>query len=87
MVTLVIGRLHELLAGDQRAQHTAWSHSTTIFSLFQALSGYGFSFLFAHTGGQYRLIYLIAACAFGAALAAECIVGALQRRMARGVPA
>jgi predicted MFS family arabinose efflux permease len=71
VVTLMIGRLHELLPGDHAAQHASWGRSTTVFALFQALSGYGFSFLFAHTGGAYLPIYACAAAAFALALAAD----------------
>jgi predicted MFS family arabinose efflux permease len=73
-VPLVIGRLQELLPGDPAAQHAAWGHSTTMFALFQALSGYGCSFLFSHTGGAYLPIYLCAAGAFAIALAADLLV-------------
>jgi predicted MFS family arabinose efflux permease len=73
-VPLVIGRLQELLPGDPVAQHAAWGHSTTMFALFQALSGYGFSFLFSHTGGAYLPVYLCAAAAFAIALAADLLV-------------
>jgi predicted MFS family arabinose efflux permease len=73
-VPLVIGRLQDLLPGDPAAQHAAWGHSTTMFALFQALSGYGCSFLFSHTGGAYLPIYLCAAGAFAIALAADLLV-------------
>jgi MFS family permease len=74
VVTLVIGRLHELLAHDHDAQHAAWSRSTTMFALSQAVSGYAFSWLFAHTGGDYRTIYLVAVGAFALALLADLAV-------------
>jgi hypothetical protein len=45
-----------------------------MFALFQALSGYGCSFLFSHTGGAYLPIYLCAAGAFAIALAADLLV-------------
>jgi predicted MFS family arabinose efflux permease len=74
VVTLVIGRLHELLAHDHDAQHAAWSRSTTMFALSQAVSGYAFSWLFARTGGDYRTIYLVAVGAFALALLADLAV-------------
>jgi ABC-type branched-subunit amino acid transport system permease subunit len=70
VVTLMIGRLHELLPGDPAAQHAAWSHSTTTFALFQALSGYAYSWLYQRSGGDYSLIYVLAAAAFALALLA-----------------
>lgn len=71
VVSLMIGRLQELLPGDQPAQHAAWSRSTTVFALCQALSGYAYSWLFAQMNAPYRAIYLIAAGAFAVALAAD----------------
>ena len=71
VVTLMIGRLHELLPGDSHAQHAAWGHSTTMFALFQALAGYAFSFLFAHSGGRHHVVFVASALAFGAALLLE----------------
>jgi predicted MFS family arabinose efflux permease len=79
VVTLVIGRLHELLAHDHDAQHAAWSRSTTMFALSQAVSGYGLSWLFAHTGGDYRAIYLVAVAAFALALLADLAVSRSRR--------
>lgn len=80
VVTLVIGRLHELLAHDHDAQHAAWSRSPTMFALSQALSGYGLSWLFAHTGGDYRVIYMVAVAAFGLALLADLVVSRSGRQ-------
>lgn len=74
VVTLVIGRQHELLAPDHDAQHAAWSHSTTLFALSQAVSGYGFSYLFSRTDGNYQMIYLVAVGAFSLALLADLAV-------------
>ena len=80
VVTLMIGRLHELFGTDHHAQQAAWSHSTTVFALCQALSGYGFSYLFAQTGGAYHLIYMIATGAFLLALAADVAMAGITRR-------
>ena len=71
VVSLMIGRLHELLPGDHPAQHAAWSRSTTVFALCQALSGYAYSFLFARMEAPYFVIYLIAGAAFAVALGAD----------------
>jgi predicted MFS family arabinose efflux permease len=80
VVTLMIGRLHELLPGDAHAQHAAWGHSTTVFALFQALAGYAFSYLFAYSGGRHLVIFLACALAFGIALLLEAASAALRRR-------
>lgn len=79
VVTLMIGRLHELLPGDSHAQHAAWGHATTMFALFQALAGYAFSFLFDRSGGQHHLVFLASALAFGCALLLEAASAALRR--------
>jgi predicted MFS family arabinose efflux permease len=85
VVTLVIGRLHELLAHDHPAQHAAWSRSTTMFALSQALSGYAFSWLFVHGGGAYRPIFLAGAGAFALALLADLgVARAAARAPAQG---
>ncbi len=79
VVTLMIGRLHEMLPGDAHAQHAAWGHATTTFALFQALAGYGFSYLFAHGGGQHHPIFIASALAFAVALALEMVSNAARR--------
>lgn len=83
VVTLVIGRLHELLAHDHQAQHAAWSRSTTMFALSQALSGYGLSWLFAR-GGGYRALFFVGAAAFALALLADIAVARLHARAGAG---
>jgi predicted MFS family arabinose efflux permease len=80
VVTLMIGRLHELLADDHAAQHAAWSRLTTIFALFQALSGYAFSWLYTVSRGDYRLLYAAAAAAFALALTIDLVPSRLVRR-------
>jgi hypothetical protein len=42
-----------------------------MFALFQALAGYAFSFLFAHSGGRHHVVFVASALAFGAALLLE----------------
>ncbi|QGZ42612.1 putative MFS family arabinose efflux permease [Pseudoduganella flava] len=84
VVTLMIGRLHELLPGDAHAQHAAWGHATTVFALFQALAGYAFSYLFAYSGGRHHVIFLACAGAFGIALLLEACSATLRRRGPQG---
>ena len=54
--TLVLGRVRELLADESAAQTAAWSRATMAFALGQAAAAYGFSFIFARSGG-YALLF------------------------------
>lgn len=74
IVALVIGRVHELLPHDAPAQKAAWSAATTSFALLQAAAAYGLTFLFANTGDDYRLLFIIGAGALVAALAVDLCV-------------
>ena len=67
IVPLVLGRVHELIPHDSRAQKAAWSGATVAFALGQAGAAYGFSFLFAETGG-YALLFVLGAVALVLAL-------------------
>lgn len=71
IVPIVLGRVHQILPGDAHAQSAVWSRATTVFALFQALAGYGYSYLFARTGGDHRLLMGIGACALLVAVLAE----------------
>lgn len=77
---LVLGRAHELAAGDIESQKAAWSLCTMAFALGQAGSAYGFSFLFARTGGDYILLFALGAPALGFAFAIEIGMAALTFR-------
>ncbi len=68
IVPITLGRLHQMLHNDAVAQNAAWSRATTVFALFQALAGYGYSWLFARSGGDYHLLLLIGAGALLLAL-------------------
>ncbi len=56
---LVIGRIHELIPHSAASQRAAWAQATTTFALFQAAGAYGLSYLFAHSGGDYALLFVI----------------------------
>lgn len=58
-VTLVLGRIHELLPHHPAEQKAAWSVATVAFALCQAAAAYVFSFIFAHSGGNYRILFVI----------------------------
>lgn len=68
IVPITLGRLHQLLPGDAAAQSAAWSKATTAFALFQALAGYGYSYLFSRSGGNYHALLLTAIAALLLAL-------------------
>ncbi|WP_322071782.1 YbfB/YjiJ family MFS transporter [Paraburkholderia bannensis] len=63
VVPLALGRIHELVPHDHLEQRAAWSRATTAFALFQALGGYGYSYLFSHTHENYALIFACGAVA------------------------
>lgn len=71
IVPIVLGRVHQILPGDAHAQSAAWSRATTVFALFQALAGYGYSYLFARGGGDHRLLMGIGAGALLIAVLAD----------------
>lgn len=75
IVPLVLGRVHELLAHHPAAHKSAWSKATTSFAVFQALAAYGLSFLFVNSGGDYRLLFEVAAAALAAALLVDLVAG------------
>jgi FtsH-binding integral membrane protein len=51
------------LPADAHAQNIVWSRATTVFALVQALAGYGYSYLFAQSGGDHRLLMGVGALA------------------------
>jgi predicted MFS family arabinose efflux permease len=61
VIPLILGRVHELIPHDPDAQKAAWRTATASFAVLQASAAYGFSFLFADTGGNYHLLFVIAA--------------------------
>lgn len=83
IVPLVIGRIHELIPHSAASQRSAWAQATTTFALFQAAGAYGLSYLFAHSGGDYALLFVIGAAGVAAALAIE-LLGVVGRRHRSG---
>jgi len=57
IVPLVLGRIHELVPHSSERQRATWSHATTSFALFQAAAAYGFSWIYAQTGGDYLVLF------------------------------
>jgi predicted MFS family arabinose efflux permease len=82
IVSLVLGRIGELMPGDAFGQGLAWSATTTAFAMGQAVAAYGFSFLFA-AGSGYRLLFAIGAAALAAALLIDLAAGRARLRQAR----
>ncbi|WP_249136801.1 YbfB/YjiJ family MFS transporter [Bradyrhizobium tropiciagri] len=81
IVPLVIGRIHELIPHSAASQRSAWAQATTTFALFQAAGAYGLSYLFAQSGGNYALLFVIGAAGVAVALAIELVsVAALGRK-------
>jgi predicted MFS family arabinose efflux permease len=82
IVSLVLGRIGELMPGDVFGQGLAWSATTTAFAMGQAVAAYGLSFLFA-AGSGYHLLFAIGAAALGAALLIDLAAGRVRPRQAR----
>lgn len=71
VVPLFLARVHESVPNDPHRQNIAWSQATTVFATFQALAGYAYSAVFNGSGGDHRLLFLIAGIALAIALLAE----------------
>jgi predicted MFS family arabinose efflux permease len=71
IVPLTLSRIRGAVRHHDGAQAAAWSRATTIFALFQALAGYAYSYVFAATGGQHRVVLVIGAAALAVALLSD----------------
>jgi len=71
IVPLVLGRIHELVPHSTEQQRATWSHATTSFALFQAAAAYGFSWIYAQTGGDYLVLFGLGGGAVVLALAID----------------
>lgn len=71
IVPLVLGRIHELVPHSTEQQRATWSHATTSFALFQAAAAYGFSWIYAQTGGDYLVLFGLGGAAVVIALAID----------------
>lgn len=80
IVPLVLGRIHELVPHSAEQQRASWGHATTSFALFQAAAAYGFSWLFAHTGGDYLLLFQLGGGAVALALAIDLVMALTVKR-------
>jgi MFS family permease len=71
IVPLVLGRINEMVPGDHTEQRATWSRATAAFALFQALGGYGDSYLFSHLHNDYTAVFLCGAGALALAFVAD----------------
>jgi len=71
IVPITLNRVAQLVPGDAHAQNAIWSKATTIYALFQAVAGYGYSYLFARSGGDHRLLMGLGAGALVIALLSD----------------
>ena len=78
IVPLVLGRIHELVSHSTERRRTTWSHATTSFALFQA--AYGFSWLYAHTGGDDLVLFGLGGGAVVLALAIDLVLALTIRK-------
>jgi predicted MFS family arabinose efflux permease len=83
VVPLVLGRVHELIPHDANQQRRAWGFCTTAFALGQAAAAYGFSYIFAYTGGTYRVLFALGAAALTTALLIDLSMARLPTRRRR----
>lgn len=79
IVPLVLGRVHELVPGDEEGQRAAWSVTTMAFALGQAAGAYGLSFLFAD-GRHYTTLFAVGAAALTLALVLDTTARLAGRR-------
>jgi predicted MFS family arabinose efflux permease len=80
IVPLVLGRIHELVPHSAEQQRATWSHATTSFALFQAAAAYGFSWIYAQTGGDYLVLFGLGGAAVVLALAIDLALVLIMRR-------
>jgi predicted MFS family arabinose efflux permease len=76
IVSLVLGRIQELIPPDPRIRTVAWGFATTAFALGQAGAAYGFSYIFA-SGGGYGLLFALGAAALLLALVFDLVVAVI----------
>ncbi|WP_426614805.1 YbfB/YjiJ family MFS transporter [Bradyrhizobium sp. McL0616] len=80
IVPLVLGRIHELVPHSAEQQRATWSHATTSFALFQATAAYGFSWIYAQTGGDYLVLFGLGGGAAVLALAIDLVLALTTRK-------
>jgi predicted MFS family arabinose efflux permease len=79
MVSIFVGRTQELVA-DPDHRLMVWAAATTAYALGLAVAGYLYSFIFAATGGDYRLLFGFGAGAALVALGVDVATSLMARR-------
>lgn len=82
MVPVFVGRTQEIVTDPDHRQ-AAWAAATTAFSIGLAGAGYLYSFVFAASDGDYRLLFAIGVGAALLALIIDIAVPLAQRRHLR----
>lgn len=82
IVPLALHKVHQLLPGDHQTQAATWSRATVVFASFQALAGYGYSYLFTRSGGSYHLLFALAVVALVLILLADGLLAITAGRKA-----
>jgi predicted MFS family arabinose efflux permease len=81
IVPIYLGMIQRTLPGNAERQSAAWSRATTIYALTQAIVGYASSWLLAASGGQHRMLFMLAGVGLVLALATELAARAFGRRL------
>ncbi|MGO4379162.1 YbfB/YjiJ family MFS transporter [Pseudoduganella sp. RAF53_2] len=71
IVPIYLGQIQRILPGNAERQSAAWSRATTIYALTQAIVGYTSSWLLTASGGQHRMLFMLAAAGLILALLTE----------------
>jgi predicted MFS family arabinose efflux permease len=79
IVSLVLGRVYELLEHHPAEHKAAWGRATVAFAVFQALGAYAMSFIFSKTDGNYALLFMTGAASLAVALFVHLVAGATER--------
>lgn len=79
--SLALGRMHELTRDNPHGRRAGWSIATAAFACGQAIAAYGFSFLYAATGG-YGWLFGLGAAAFLLALLLDLAVSSTRSGVA-----
>ena len=85
VVSLALGRIHELLLHHPSRQGAAWRSATVAFALAQAVAAYGYSYLFSLSAHAYGPLFVLGAAALGIALLIDLAVGNSEARARFGV--
>lgn len=77
-VPIFVGRTREMVTDPER-HRALWAIATTVFALGLAAGSYLYSFLFAESGGDYRVIFALGCGAAALALVIDLVANGLRR--------